>query len=387
VNRVPESAGDHLLVNKHVFALRRPRRWEMIVFNLFGKSFIKRLIGLPGEWLEILDGDVYVDHQLARKTFAEFKAVCIPVFDNNFQPSPHGWRDRWEVVSAGPGPHPVAGTELHLDALHSGQDYQLVTYRHFLLDEHKCEPIRDEYGYNGGDPVAAEAVHDFMVECDIEVMQGNGAVLCGLTDGYDQVVAEFPVWGDRDVPREMETRLWQRGAPASPPLSLSVDAAQIIGNAPGASLQAGRRYHVELAFVDRRATLTVDGAALFPPVDLPAVANRPGVVKPAFLGARGVKLTVRNFRLLRDIHYTQAGRNAVQGKGVRLEAGQYFVLGDNSPNSEDSRYWPDRGTVPARNLLGKPFLVHMPSRITSCDFLGRHGLCQEPDWERIRWLH
>ena len=40
-----------------------------------------------------------------------------------------------------------------------------------------------------------------------------------------------------------------------------------------------------------------------------------------------------------------------------LGPGRYVALGDNSPNSLDSRYW---GTVPARNLLGPATFVHWP---------------------------
>jgi signal peptidase I len=69
-------------------------------------------------------------------------------------------------------------------------------------------------------------------------------------------------------------------------------------------------------------------------------------------------VTVNRFRLYRDVHYGQQGKNAVQGKSVRLGVDQFFLLGDNSPNSSDSRYWPDEGRVPGGSLVGSVLLLH-----------------------------
>ena len=102
---------------------------------------------------------------------------------------------------------------------------------------------------------------------------------------------------------------------------------------------------------DGQSGLAVDGEVWLSH-DLPEAKKRAGVERPFQAQADGVQATLRRFRLYRDVHYTQQGTNAVRGKAVRLGADQYFMLGDNSPSSEDSRFWPDAGRVDADCLIG-----------------------------------
>jgi signal peptidase I len=404
---VPEATGDHILVNKSVFLLRRPRRWEIVVFRLLGKVFVKRLIGLPGEWIVIEDGDVYIDHVLARKTLEEFKQMRILVFDNQYQPAPsliplfpasagnsgfppssagesgrgEGWAQRWQFSgqdAKAPDTRPaeLQGADLYLAGQRTSERYCWLTYRNASLDTGKVLPLADEYAYNGSDPSSGDVVHDFMVECDVEVLRGNGQVGLGITDGQDALLAELPVMPEG-------TAVARAAGQALPPQD--VGGQKVLAES-ACRLVPGHKYHVELAFVDRRLTLRLDGDEIFGPVDLPSVTKRQAVTRPVSLGARGVDAVFRNVRLYRDLHYTQAGRQGVRGKAVHLDEDQYFVMGDNSPNSEDSRFWPDQGRVPGASLIGKPFLVHLPSRVASGLRLGRFWQCQLPDWTRVRWL-
>jgi Signal peptidase, peptidase S26 len=108
-------------------------------------------------------------------------------------------------------------------------------------------------------------------------------------------------------------------------------------------------------------SLAVDGKLQLS-ADLPAVKERAGVERPFQAQADGVRVSLRTLRLYRDIHYGQQGTNGVHGRSVRLGVDQYFLLGDNSPNSEDSRFWPEQGRVDAASLIGPALIVHGSSQ-------------------------
>lgn len=53
--------GDYLLIDQLTYHFREPERGEVVVFkNEQGTYFIKRVIGLPGETLKVVDGSVRV---------------------------------------------------------------------------------------------------------------------------------------------------------------------------------------------------------------------------------------------------------------------------------------------------------------------------------------
>src|SRR5205814_142602 len=110
LHEAPVVTGQRLLINKTTFAVRQPRRWEIAIFHLFGLDFIKRILGLPDETVEVRDGDLYINGELCRKTLDEFKTMRILVFDNNHQPQPMTWAARWETAPYRPGVHPLKGT-------------------------------------------------------------------------------------------------------------------------------------------------------------------------------------------------------------------------------------------------------------------------------------
>ena len=56
--------GDNLIVDKLSYRFHDPERFDIVIFKFpddESQLFIKRVIGLPGETVEILDGKVYID--------------------------------------------------------------------------------------------------------------------------------------------------------------------------------------------------------------------------------------------------------------------------------------------------------------------------------------
>ncbi len=64
--------GDNLIVDKISYRFRDPERYDIIVFPYKyqeGVFYIKRIIGLPGETVQIIDGEVYINGELLGETY------------------------------------------------------------------------------------------------------------------------------------------------------------------------------------------------------------------------------------------------------------------------------------------------------------------------------
>ncbi len=69
----------------------------------------------------------------------------------------------------------------------------------------------------------------------------------------------------------------------------------------------------------------------------------------------------------------------------QLGTDEFYVLGDNSPVSVDSRCWDDPA-VKRHDLVGKPVIVHLPSQQGKFNLFGETHFVRIPDFSRVRYI-
>lgn len=78
--------GQEILINRVVYRLSSPKRGDVIVFlpngNQNSHFYVKRVVGLPGETIQIRDGSVYVDDIIPEEDGA-FDKIADPGIAEN----------------------------------------------------------------------------------------------------------------------------------------------------------------------------------------------------------------------------------------------------------------------------------------------------------------
>ncbi|MBQ5788703.1 MAG: hypothetical protein IIW01_00305, partial [Thermoguttaceae bacterium] len=126
----------------------RPERWDVVVFRApTGRATLKRVVGLPGETVEIIDGDVFVDGRVAPRTLAQILATATRLDATQFRRD----GDRLSVV---------ATTPIWNDAPTSDSpDFPQTTFKPSAIFNESPTPR-----WNGDDVAPVEPVRDFVFD-------------------------------------------------------------------------------------------------------------------------------------------------------------------------------------------------------------------------------
>jgi len=365
--------GSRIFVNKFIYRFRKPRRWEVIVFlypfykvhckdcgwsgdaeSVEGfrcpecgsenlecerRNFIKRLVGLPGENISILNGDVYVNGRIARKPLPIQERLWMHVFDSRFVPRQEVY-PLWDFGRDSRLWTRLPDGGLLLNATGSGETVMAALAR----------KVRASCAYNssrellmaGGHGSEANEVGDCRLAATVKLLDcrepERATVVLRIVEDERDFTVSFPVGKGRSV--------------------VVRDGSDVLTEVPVVGLAPGKPVRLVLENYDDRLVVKLRGATLFS-YDYDGNPSPSTRRKSIQLGARGCKVLFQNVLVQRDIYYLGRNEDAAVPRVCSLGEKQYFVLGDNSPQSSDSRFWP-RPYLPEDNIIGQAIFVFWP---------------------------
>jgi signal peptidase I len=405
--------GDRILVMKYLYSVVSPQRYDVIVFKepvYTRDNYIKRLIGLPGETIEIIDGDIYVGQGDAGRSdraqrFIQRKPRHIQeslwqiVYDNDFHPIDAGApRVHFQPSAANDTPRPISSDKWVNPWTGSGWEFgkkdptvaecagSSPATLAFLPPEHlKNNPTLAFYtcnilGYNSIEVLKANnggrtPVGDLHLETVWTPQVDGQSIVVTLGKSFNQWRATLSAAGDVTLDRLVGDQY------------VSKAAARV------AAPKANTPVRIVMNNVDHAVEFYIDGALAVEAVEkwsaADAIANNQA---ERYQPRPKIEITttgkLEHLKLMRDLYYTQSATNSDNyrmddgvndlgatgsyNRPLTLGPDEFFALGDNSTASSDGRMWSyvvpalddlgtRRGIVPRRYLLGKAFFVYWPA--------------------------
>ncbi len=349
--------GDRVLVNRAAYAWRAPRRWERTVFRLPDQPqsmAVKRIVGLPGETIELRAGDVYINGQLVQKTLDEFRQLAVEVYNSQHgitdaDGTPIGWNHNrlWQFhaghltfeSSAATGGD--RGLEFRGNQISETIASTIPPSPALGLDEGHFlprQPLTDDLGYNQNVQQPLFEVSDWLLEGRLNVF-GEGTlqvIMLGNRGRNFHLQIE---------PNESRWKLFgeQFGRPLAE------------GMLPRKASDESWRFC--LAMIGGQVCVQFGEQQLFHYDFKPGPAEYAHA--PIVFAPDRVSVDLSQIRIARDLYYRNSAMSANLKTGQTLTLGknQYIVLGDNSAISDDSRSWLSSPFVTRTQLLGRPILL------------------------------
>ncbi len=418
------------------------------------ENYIKRVVGLPGETVRIFRGDIFIEREdggleIQRKPAHKARAVLQMVYDSEHALDvwhDRGWPDRWQsdaahdqTTAAGDWTTADKGKSFAIDG--SAAEPRWLRYRHYIpLYDHwmqlsggaekfspppRAQLVSDFCAYNTGTeqylesrepkaaPLGLHWVGDLAMECAVDIASSSGQITLELVEGGRRFQCEIDVATGQAAKRLVDSDAYRLTATTG--------------------LKGPGNYRLALGNIDDQLFLWIndeliefDGPDAYPSLanDIPNVHD----LAPASIGAAGAKAAVRQLRVLRDTYYValpQAIReplcdcpsnphlfpNVTPEKLAdfmsrperwtvwndrlhsyfKLPDDGFLMLGDNSPNSFDSRFWGDDYVVERELLVGRALFVYWPHAWSVWPHLRLGGtdwvVPFYPNFKRMRLIH
>jgi signal peptidase I len=372
----PSFSGDRILVDKFAYDFVDPARWDVVVFKYpedAKTNYIKRLVGLPGETVSIAAGDIWTARgdgaaAIARKPATTLRAMLQPVHDSAHVSQrlvqagwPAAWADwstgdgraagRWTTDDAGRSfavacPDGAAATLRYRHLVPTPDDWQDLERGLSVADRAEPRFVGDFQPYNA-ESIGPHWVGDLAVELELRSQSAAGRLVLDLVEAGAVHRCTIDLADGR-------IEIVRANAAAG---AAAVGRSSVRGRGSWTLLFANVDDELSL-FVDGRR-VTCDGETTWPSTLETAIAARPvaagaqpgdreaGDLAPVGVTAEGCDVRLGRLRVLRDVYYIATGSAAAMAGhepeedvlSFPLAAGQYFMLGDNSSASKDSRAW------------------------------------------------